>query len=221
MERNPKNMTWLVETFSVQPWLWKRKLTRRFTKKLLTTLTATTARRFPHRWAETSRHDQFIKDSWIYFQSLIYGLRRVGLNPTEEEIRDMINQVSPFLYQVFTPLYHHVQRGRSRICSSKYKTVERKHVYFLAMAFRLSACGCRWSVDFSRSTTLTEESSIFQLSSTWSNRNCPRCQLFVTFCPSHQSFNVPRWTTRRSTKMLSEFSAKTMKVFLFENLSPG
>ena len=27
------------------------------------------------------------------FQSLIYGLRRVGLNPTEEEIRDMINQV--------------------------------------------------------------------------------------------------------------------------------
>ena len=30
-------------------------------------------------------------------QSLIYGLRRVGLNPTEEEIRDMINQVASTL----------------------------------------------------------------------------------------------------------------------------
>ena len=35
-----------------------------------------------------------LKSIFINIQSLIYGLRRVGLNPTEEEIRDMINQVT-------------------------------------------------------------------------------------------------------------------------------
>ena len=38
-----------------------------------------------------------LKSIFINIQSLIYGLRRVGLNPTEEEIRDMINQVTSLI----------------------------------------------------------------------------------------------------------------------------
>ena len=79
---------------------------------------------------------------------------------------------------------------------------------------------------FPRSTTLTEEFSTFQLSSSWLNKNCLRLNLFiflsslsswVTFYPPHQIFNIPRLTMRRSTKMLSGFSARTMKVH-FKNV---
>ena len=83
---------------------------------------------------------------------------------------------------------------------------------------------CRYAHNrmiFPRSTTLTEEFSTFQLSSSWLNKNCLRLNLFiflsslsswVTFYPPRQIFNIPRLTMRRSTKMLSGFSARMMKV---------
>ena len=213
MERNPKNMTWLVETFLVQPWLWKRKLTRRFTKKLLTTLTATTARRFPHRWAEISRHDRFIKDSWIYFQSLIYGLRRVGLNPTEEEIRDMINQVAPFL--IFIIMSSVEDQGHVLPILKLWKENTSLFLPWLIGCQHADADN-QWIFPDRRHWQRNPRFSSFPPPDpTETVRGVNLLSLFIKVS------KFPRWTTRRSTKMLSGFSAKTMKVFLFENLSPG
>ena len=104
--------------------------------------------------------------------------------------------------------------------------------FWLSLCYGLSTCRyiciyaqtCRYAHNrmiFPRSTTLTEEFSTFQLSSSWLNKNCLRLNLFiflsslsswVTFYPPRQIFNIPRLTMRRSTKMLSGFSARMMKV---------